>query len=89
MGLSEPTQFGWLGGAKMNPYKVRAVLELIRQHSNVLVDQFGNTLGPDEIVALLELDEVLSPVELLMVLRNIEPIIEVQQAIDHIKANMP
>ena len=73
----------------MNKYKVRAVLEMIGRHSHLLVDDFGNTLSPDEIMVRLTLGDVLTPAERLAVRWGLVEIMEAQIAVDHIKANLP
>jgi len=72
----------------MNRYKVRAVIELIRQRGHLPMDDFGNLLSPDEIMDRLALKDVLTPGECLAVRWELVAIMEAQQAIDHIKANM-
>lgn len=73
----------------MNRYKVKAVLETIARHSHLLVDDFGNTLSPDEIMARLALYDVLTPGERLAVRGELAEIMEAQMVIEHIKAYLP
>ena len=73
---------------KMNRYKVRAVIELIRQRGHLPVDDFGNMLSPDEIMVRLALNDVLTPGERMAVRWELVAIMEAQNAIDHIKENM-
>ncbi len=72
----------------MNRYKVRAVIELIRQRGHLPVDDFGNMLSPDEIMVRLALNDVLTPGERMAVRWELVAIMEAQNAIDHIKENM-
>ena len=73
----------------MRNRKIMAVLEVVRQHSQVLVDDFGNPRSFSEIVARLGLNEVLTPAEQWVFQMELKEVMEAQHAAAHVQANMP
>ena len=56
----EPQQMAWTGRMKMNPYKVRAIVEHVRRQGGLPTDQFGNVLPPDDLLVWFGLNKVLT-----------------------------
>ena len=74
---------------KMNPYKLKAIVEYIRRQGRLPEDQFGNVLPPADILVLCGLNDLLSVGEQRMVRRELEALVDAQIVIDQLKANMP
>jgi hypothetical protein len=67
-----------LGGRKMNPYKIRAIIDHVRSHGGLPTDQFSNILEPDEVLAWFGLNQLLCPEEQRVVRTEIRLLAEAQ-----------
>jgi hypothetical protein len=70
---------------KMNVYKLRRIMDWIRNQGNLPTDQFGQILPVDDLVGWFGLSECLTIDEQLYIGRELNGIIEAELAVEKIK----
>ena len=70
---------------KMNRYKVRDIVDLIRSKGKLPTDQFGQILPVDDLLVWFGLDEGLAPDEYQCVRQELALIAESQDELDRLR----
>jgi len=70
----------------MNPYKIRTVVEHIRNNGGLPTDQFGAILESDDVLAWFGLNQLLTPAEQSVVKNELRLMAEAQLLAGQLKA---
>ena len=69
----------------MNRHKLRDIVDFVRRQGSLPTDQFGQILGPDDLLMWFGLDACLSRYEQARVKMELAALAEAQTAVDRIK----
>jgi len=69
----------------MNRYKIRDIVDLIRNKGKLPTDQFGQILPVDDLLAWFGLDEGLAPDEHLYVRQELAAMVESQVEVERLR----
>ncbi len=69
----------------MNPYKLRVIIEHVRRQGRLPADQFGQTLGSDDLIVWFGLRAYLNPDEQRIVKRELEMLAEAEAVGDGLR----
>jgi hypothetical protein len=73
----------------MNPYKLRAIVELVRRQGRLPADRWGCVLSPDDLLVWYGLNSDLSPEEQREVKRELAALAEAEGFVDRLRSVRP
>jgi len=77
-----------LGGRKMNPYRIRTIIEHIRDNGSLPTDQFGTILDADDVLVWFGLTRRLTPAEQNVIKNELRMMAEAQHLADQLKSGL-